>query len=115
MLTDPEEIEQTLELDWLCPALPVAAVSFSVASVEFEESSSAGLLRAPPEVADAGASSSAGNGPKDARKPLRRRDFGGKADSPAACVDHALTHFPKLSTCDICSQVIPKMQNYRRR
>ena len=54
MLIDPEGVEQTLELDWLCPVLPSAAPFSSAASADVEESTSAGLSRATTDVASVG-------------------------------------------------------------
>ncbi len=70
MLTDPEGSQQTLELDWLFPVLPIAAASSSEASAEVEDATSAGLLRATTDGVSAGTPSSTVK-----KEPLNQKGF----------------------------------------
>ena len=106
VLIDPDGKELTLELDWLCPVLPCTAASSSTTPAEEAKEGPPGLSlplleekkdeEPPPLAAE----------PKGTPAP--------KADLPAAELDHALTHFPKLSTCDICCQATAQRKSCRK-
>ncbi len=113
VLADSEGVEQTLELDCLCPVLPTVATSPAAAPAEFGESTSAGLLRATSDFVRAGTPfPAAKEGPLEPKGILAEKE-----DPPAAGLDHALTRFPKSPMCDVCCQAgahLPETQGYRR-
>ncbi len=82
--------EQTLEVDWLCPVLPPTAASPSAAHAEEEAAGPPGLSLLQPEEKKHDEPSPWVAEPEVTSAPI--------IDLPTAELDHALTHFPKLST-----------------